>query len=167
MSIRPDLETALAASGDRLSPGAGADVVRSLKSDLAMVDTSSDNLSRKFAGTPVSLAVPAVFEAKHPEGDRVTVGKRHDGFVAVLGTGVIVVRAIGFGARDVKAYDLHELSVEPVAVVLDGAELPGFRLSNRRGKPMFAAAAVLPGSAGGDPASQTALRDELCALLQA
>jgi hypothetical protein len=165
MSIRPALETALAATGERLAPGGGPDLVRQLKNDLSMVDASSDNLSVRFAGVEVALAVPAAFEAKHPDGDPVAVGKRHDGFVAVLGRSAIVVRGLGFGARDIKALEVSELTVEPVALVLDGTEVPGFRFADGRGKPMFAAAVVLPGKQGGDPAASLALREELCALI--
>jgi hypothetical protein len=165
MSIRPALETALAATGERLSPGSGPDLVRQLKNDLGLVDASSENLSKRFAGAEVALAVPAAFEAKHPEGDPVTVGKRHDGFIAVLGGSLIVVRGIGFGARDVKAHDASQVAVEKVALVLDGAEVPGVRFADGRGKPIFAAAVVLPGKQSGDPAASLALREEICALL--
>jgi len=164
MTIRPKIETALAATAERLAPGSGPDVVRHLKNDLSTIDASSENLSRRHANDDVALAVPAIFEAKHPEGDPVTVGKKHEGLIVVFSDSVIVVRGIGFGARDVKDFDRSEISVEPVTVVLDGADVPGVRMGDRRGKPMFAAAIVLPGGQA-EPAAQQALRDEICSLL--
>jgi hypothetical protein len=164
MTIRPNIEAAIAATAERLSPGSGPDVVRHVKNDLATIEASSEKLSKRYANDEVLAAVPAVFEAKHPEGDPVTVGKKHDGLLVIFADSVIVVRGIGFGARDVKVLSVSEISVEPVAMVLDGADVPGVRVGDRRGNVMFAAALVLPGVQA-EPAAQRALRDELCSLL--
>lgn len=164
MTIRPKIEAALTATAERLAPGSGPDVVRHLKNDLATIDASSENLSRRYANDDVALAVPLIVEAKHPEGDPVTVGKKHEGLIVVFSDSIIVVRGIGFGARDVKTFNTGEISVEPVTMVLDGADVPGVRIGDSRGKPMFAAAVVLPDGQS-EPAAQQSLRDEVCSLL--
>jgi hypothetical protein len=163
MSIRPKIETALAATAERLSPGSGPEVVRHLKNDLATIDASSENLSRRYANDDVAVAVPAIFEAKHPEGDPVTVGKRHEGLIVAFSDSLVFVRGVGFGAREVKALSKNEVSVEKVTMVLDGVNVPGLRVADRGGRPQFAVAVALPDHQS-ELTAQEALRDEICAL---
>jgi hypothetical protein len=164
MSIRPKIDAALSATAERLSPGSGPDVLKHLKNDVSMIDASSENLSHRYANEDPAIATPAVFEAKHPEGDPVNVGKVHEGLIAVFSDSVIVVRAIGFGARDVKVYKKDEISAEPVTMVLDGANVAGLRIADRHGKPKFAIAIALPGHQS-DATAQAAVRDEIRSLL--
>jgi hypothetical protein len=164
MSIKPKVETALAATAERLSPGAGTQCLKDLKSDVAMIDTSSENLDSRYAHEEVAIAAPVVFEAKHPEGDPVTIGKRHDGLIAVFSDSFIFVRGIGFGAREVKTLRKDEISVEPVTTVLEGVNVPGLRIPDHRGKPKFTLAIALPSGAS-DVGAQQSVRDEVTALL--
>jgi hypothetical protein len=164
-SIRPKVEAALAATAERLSPGSGSKAVRHAKNDLATIDGSSEDLSRRYANEDIAIAVPAVFEAKHPDGDPVTIDKKHDGVIIVFPDSFIFVRGIGFGAREVKAVDNSEVSVEQVTMVLDGANVPGLRITGRSGKPKFAAAIALPGDQN-DPNAQEAVRDEIYSLFK-
>ena len=164
MSLKPTIDAALTATAERLRAGSGAAVLKELKNDVAMIDTSKENLSRRYAGVDPAIALPAVFEAKHPEGDPVAVGKRHDGLVVVFPDSIVVVRGIGFGAREVTVLGKDEISVEPVSLALDGAQLPGLRVLDRRGKPKYAVGVALPDGQG-DPAAAQAVRDEVLALL--
>ncbi len=163
MSIRPKIETALAATAERLAPGSGPDVVRHTKNDLATIEASSENFSRRYANDDVAVAVPVIIEAKHPEGDPVSVGKKHEGLIVAFADSLLYVRGIGFGAREVKAVNKDEISVESVTMEVDGVDVPGFRVSDRRGKPTFAAAVGLPDHQS-EPAAQHAVRDEICSL---
>ena len=164
MSIRPKIEAALATTAERLHPGSGHDAVHHAKNDLSTIEASSENLSRRYANEDVAIAAPAVFEAKHPDGDPVTIGKRHDGVIVVFSDSFIVVRRIGFGAREVKTFGKGAVSVERVTMVLDGALAPGLRISESSGKPMFAAAIALADDEC-DPNVQEAVRDEIYSLL--
>jgi len=164
MSIRPKIEAALSATADRLNPGSGQKAVRHAKNDFTTIDASSENLSRRYADEDVAIAAPAVFEAKHPDGDPVTIDKKHDGVIIVFSDSFIFVRGIGFGAREVKALGKSEVSVERITMVLDGANVPGLRITGRGGKPKFAAAIALAGEQC-EPAAQEAVRDEIYSLL--
>jgi hypothetical protein len=77
-----------------------------------------------------------------------------------------LTRAIGFGAREVKPIRKDEVSVEKVTTVLDGAEVPGLRITGGFGMPKlaFAIAIALP-KRSGNPAEQAAVRDEVYDLL--
>jgi hypothetical protein len=164
MSNRSKIEAALTASADRLSPGSGASVVSHFKHDLSMIDGSSDDLIRRFAKEEITVAAPAVFESKRPDGDPVAIEKAREGLIVVVPSGLIFVREIGFGARESKAIKGSDISVERVTTVLNGAEIPGLRITARMGKPKFA---VAIGQAQG-PAStteQAAVRDEIFQLL--
>jgi hypothetical protein len=164
MSIRPKIEAALSATADRLNPGSGQKAVRHAKNDFTTIDASSENLSRRYADEDVAIAAPAVFEAKHPDGDPVTIDKKHDGVIIVFSDSFIFVRGIGFGAREVKALGKSEVSVERITMVLDGANVPGLRITGRSGKPKFAAAIALAGEQC-EPAAQEAVRNEIYSLL--
>jgi hypothetical protein len=164
VSIRPKIEVALAATAERLNPGSGAAAVSHAKNDLATIEASSENLGRRYANDDVALAAPAAFEAKHPDGDPVKVGKRHDGVIVVFADSFIVVRGMGFGARDVKTFGKGEVSVDRITMVLDGADVPGVRINDRRGKPLFAAA-ITPSDDQCDATARAAVRDELSSLL--
>lgn len=163
-SIRPKIETALSATAERLTPGSGSKVAHHAKNDLAVIDASSENLSKRYADADVALAVPAIFEAKHPDGDPVTIDKKHDGVIIAFTDSFIFVRGIGFGAREVKALSKNDVTVESISMILDGATVPGVRITGRGGKPHFAAAVTVEGGSN-DPAAQAAVRDELVALL--
>jgi hypothetical protein len=160
MSIRPKIEAALSATAERLSPGSGAGTVKHAKNDLMTISGTSENLDKRYANEDVVIASPAIFEAKHPDGDPVTIKKKHEGLIIVFSDSFIFVRGIGFGAREVKAVGKSEVSVEKVTTVLDGAEVPGLRITGRAGKPKFALAIALPKNPG-DPAEQAAVRDEV------
>lgn len=164
MSIRPKIEAALSATADRLSPGSGAKAVHHAKNDLATIDGTSEDLNRRYADEEVKIATPAVFEAKHPEGDPVTVKKPHDGVIIVFSDSFIFVRGMGFGVREIKALGTDEVSVERVTTVLDGTEVPGLRITGRGGKPTFAVA-IAQAKDKGNPTEQAAVRDEIFELL--
>jgi hypothetical protein len=164
MSIKPKIEEAIAATAERLHPGSGPDAVKRAKNDLGTIDASSENLGRRFADDAVAIAAPVVFEAKHPEGDPVTIGKRHDGHLVVFPDSLVYVRGLAFGAREVKVLSTSEITVEPVTMLLDGAQMPGVRIGDRRGKPHFAAGITLADETC-DPTAQQAVRDEICTLL--
>jgi hypothetical protein len=165
-SIRPKVEAALTATAERLSPGAGHDTVHHAKNDLSTIDASSENLSRRYEHEDVAIATPAVFEAKHPDGDPVSVGKPHDGVIIVFPDSFIFVRGIGFGAREVKALGKSDVTVERVSMVLEGATVPGLRINGPNGKPMFAAAIAIEGRAC-QLTAQEAVRDEIASVLTA
>ena len=162
--IRPKIEAALSATADRLSPGEGASAVRHAKNDLMTIDGTSENLNARYANDEVQIAAPAIFEAKHPDGDPVTIKKKHEGLIIVFPGSFIFVRGIGFGAREVKAVANSEVQVEGVTMVLDGQQVPGLRITGRAGKPKFAAAIALP-KGGSNPAEQAAVRDEIVEYL--
>jgi hypothetical protein len=164
MSIRPKIEAALSATADRLNPGSGPKAVRHAKNDFTTIDASSENLSRRYADEDVAIAAPAVFEAKHPDGDPVTIDKKHDGVIIVFSDSFIFVRGMAMGLREVKAVRNDEVTVERVTTVLDGTEIPGLRITGRAGKPHFAFAIALAKEAG-DPTEQAAVRDEIYELL--
>ena len=166
MSIRPIIETALAATAERLSPGSGSSAARHAKGDLGTIDAASGNYSKRYANEPIRLATTAVFEAKHPDGDPVTIGKPHAGLIVVFADSFLFVRGMGFGAREIDAVAISDVTVEAVTTVVDGAEVPGVRITGRGGKPKFAAAITVP-DAPAHPATPTAVRDELVALLSA
>jgi hypothetical protein len=94
----------------------------------------------------------------------VTIDKKHDGVIIVFSDSFIFVRGIGFGAREVKALGKSEVSVERITMVLDGANVPGLRITGRSGKPKFAAAIALAGEQC-EPAAQEAVRNEIYSLL--
>ncbi|MFZ4518205.1 MAG: hypothetical protein ACOYOP_07445 [Microthrixaceae bacterium] len=160
MSIRPKIEAALAATAERLHPGSGADAVHQSKNDLVSIEGTSDDISGRYANAEIVIAAPAVYETKHPDGDPVTIKKRHDGLIVVYPDGFIYVHAMALGLREVKALGKDEVSVEPITMVLDGAEVPGLRITGRAGRPKFALA-IAPAKESGDPAEQVAIRDEI------
>jgi hypothetical protein len=162
VSIRPKIEAALSATAERLSPGSGAKAAHHAKNDLATIEASSENFGARYADEEIRLAVPVVFEAKHPEGDPVVFKKHHDGVIVVFSDSFVFVRGIGLGAREVKALRFDEVSVESVATSLDGADVPGLRVNGPSGGPKFAVA-----MAAGSPDAQAAVRDELVGLLTA
>ncbi len=164
MSIRPKIEAALSATADRLSPGSGPGVARHAKNDLMTISGTSENLDRRYANEDVVVASTAIFEAKHPDGDPVTIKKKHEGLLVVFADSFIFVRGIGFGAREVKALGKNEVTVEKVTTVIDGTQVPGLRITGRAGKPNFAAGIALPKDAS-NPTEQAAVRDELYAAL--
>jgi hypothetical protein len=157
-----NLEAALSATAERLAPGSGAQTVRDFKNDIGMIAASSDNLIKRYAGGEVLLIAPAVFETKQPDGDPVVITKGREGVVAVFPEGVVVVRGIAFGARESKAYPATDVEVERVTTVLDGAQIPGIRITGRHGKPKLALAIA---HGPGDAAEQAAVSDEIVRLL--
>jgi len=164
VSIRPKIEAALSTTADRLSPGSGAKAVHHAKNDLATIDGTSEDLNRRYADEEVKIATPAVFEAKHPDGDPVTFKKHHDGLIIVFSDSFIFVRGMGLGVREVKALRTDEVSVERVTTVLDGTEVPGLRITGRGGKPKFTLA-IAQAKEPGNPTEQAAVRDEIYGLL--
>jgi hypothetical protein len=164
MGTRANIEAALSATADRLSPGTGANAVKHFKNEIAMIEGSSDDLIRRYAQQEVKIAAPAVFEAKRPDGDPVTIEKAREGLIVVFPDGLVFVRAIGFGALESKALAAGDISVERVTTVLNGTQVPGLRITGPRGKPKFAVAtaqAEMPGNA----TEQAAVRDEVYELL--
>ena len=165
MSIRPKIEAALSATADRLNPGSGAEAVRQAKNDLMTIDGSSEDWNRRYADEEVRIATTAIFEAKHPGGDPVTIEKKQEGLIIVFSDSFIFVRGLGlFGAREVKAVGKNEVSVEKVTTMLDGVEVPGLRITGGLGGPKFALAIALPHGPG-NPAEQAAVRAEVYDLL--
>jgi len=164
VSIRPKIEAALSATAERLHPGSGKDAVHHAKNDLLTIDGTEEDLNRRYADEEVRIASPVAFEAKHPDGDPVTIKKRHDGVIIVFSDSFIFVRGMAMGLREVKAVRKDEVTVEQVTTVLDGTEIPGLRITGRAGKPHFAFAIALAKEAG-DPAEQAAVRDEIYELL--
>jgi hypothetical protein len=160
MSIRPKIEAALAATAERLSPGSGPEAVRHAKNDLMTISASSDGFDRRYANEEVGIAAPVVFESKHPDGDPVTFTKKQEGLIVVFPDSFVFVRAMGFGAREVKGLKAGDVSVERVTTVIDGTQVPGLRITARPGKPKFAVAI-----GQGNPTEQAAVRDEIVALL--
>jgi hypothetical protein len=165
-SIRPKIEAALSATADRLSPGSGDQAVHHAKTDLSLIDATEENLNGRYADAPVVLASPAVFEAKHIDGDPVTFKKHHDGVIIVFSDSFIFIRGMGFGAREIKAVRKDEVAVEQVTAVVDGADVPGLRISGRAGKPKFVLA-VTQSKVACDPTEQSAVRDEIHELITA
>lgn len=55
MTIRPKIEAALSATGDRLRPGSGADVVHHAKNDLMTIDGTSEDLNGRYASDRKSV----------------------------------------------------------------------------------------------------------------
>lgn len=165
MSIRQEIEAAFPATAERLSPGSGESALRHAKNDISVISATSEDYDSRFAGQDLAIVSPAVFETKHPDGDPVTIKKRHDGLIAVFRDGFLFVRGMGFGAREVKALRKDEVTVEKVTTVLDGAETPGLRITGRSG-PKFALAIALE-KAASDAAAQEAVRDEVYDALTA
>lgn len=155
MKIRPTIEAALSATADRISPGSGADAPKRNKNLLMTIDGTSEDLNGRYGGQQVQIVVPVIVETKHPDGDPVTIGKPHDGLL------VVYPDSIGFGAVDIKTHDKRDVTVESIATVLDGAEVPGLRLV--AGKP--AALAIAQEKHPGNLAEQAAVRDEALRLL--
>lgn len=158
------MEAALSATAERLSPGSGAETVRHLKNELSMVDGSSGDLMRRYANEEVRVAAPAVFESKAADSDPVTIRKKREGLIVVFADSFLYVRAMGFGAREVKALESKDVTVEPVATVLDGVEVPGLRVKGSLGRAKFALAVALAESPV-DAAESAAVRDTLVELL--
>jgi hypothetical protein len=164
MSVRANIEAALSATAERLSPGSGATAVSHFKNEIAMIEGSSDDVIRRFAKQEVRIAAPAVFESKRPDGDPVTIEKAREGLIVVFPDGLVFVRGIGFGARESKALKAGDVSVERVTTVLNGTEVPGLRITARVGKPKFALA-IAQAQAPGSSTEQAAVRDEIVDLL--
>jgi hypothetical protein len=164
MSARANIEAALSATADRLTPGSGAETARHFKNEIAMIDGSSDAVIRRFAKQEVRIAAPAVFESKRVDGDPVTIEKPREGVIVVFPDGLVFVRGVAFGARESKALKAGEFSVEPVTTVLEGTATPGLRITARMGKPKFAVALAQTTSPG-NPTEQAAVRDEILELL--
>lgn len=164
MPSRQELETALTATAERITPGSGAAAAAHFKNELGMIASPSDNDIKRYARGDVLLVAPAVVEAKQTDGDPVTIGKPHDGLIAVFAGGVVIVRGVAFGARESKAYAATDLTVERITTVLDGAEVPGVRITGRHGRPKLALALVQAGQTG-VAAEQAAVGDEIVRLL--
>ncbi|MCU0270140.1 MAG: hypothetical protein MUF83_16045 [Acidimicrobiales bacterium] len=163
-NIRPKIEAALSATADRLNPGSGAKAVHHAKNDLATIGGTEEDFNSRYADEEVEIASPAVFEAKHPDGDPVTFKKHHDGVIIVFSDSFLFVRRMGFALREIKALRTDEVSVERVTTVLDGTEVPGLRITGPGGKPTFALA-IAESKEPGNPTEQAAVRDEIYELL--
>lgn len=159
-----NLEAALSATAERLTPGSGATAVHDFKNDIAMIASSSDEQIKRYAGGEVLLVAPAVFESKQPDGDPVTIGKGRLGLIAVYREGLVFVRGIAFGARESKAFAATDVTVERVTTVLDGAAVPGVRIAARHGR-LKLALAIAHGPQPGDTAAQAAVCEEIVGLL--
>ncbi len=155
---------ALTSTTSRDANGSGAKAAHHAKNDLLTIDGSSEDLNRRYADEDVKIATPAVFEAKHPDGDPVTIKKKHEGLIIVFSDSFIFVRGLGFGAREVKAVRSADVTVERITTVLDDIEVPGLRIVGQAGGPKFALA-VAQAKEAGDPAEQSAVRDEIFDLL--
>jgi hypothetical protein len=164
MGNRANIEAALSATADRLSPGSGAAAVKEFKNEIAMIDGSSDDLIRRYAKQEVKIAAPAVFESKRPDGDPVTIEKAREGLLVVFPDGLVFVRGIGFGARESKALNAGDVTVERVTTVLNGTQVPGLRITARMGRPKFAVA-IAQAQVPGNATEQAAVRDEIVELL--
>jgi hypothetical protein len=164
MSSRADIEAALAATIDRLSPGSGTSAVSHFKNEIAMIAGSPDDSIRRYTTGEITIAIPAVFESKRPDGDPVTIEKPRDGLIVVYSEGLVMVRPLAFGARESKGLGLGDVSIERVTTVLNGTDVPGLRITARSGKPTFAVA-VGQAEAPGSPTEQAAVRDEIYELL--
>jgi hypothetical protein len=164
MTVRANLEAALSATAERLSPGSGAEAASHFKHELDMIAVSQDDLIRRLATQEPRVAFPAVFESKRPDGDPVTITKAREGLIVVFPDGLVLVRGIGFGARESKALNAGDFSVERVTTVLNGTEVPGLRIAARGGKPTFALA-ISQVRSPGSPAEAAAVRDEIVELL--
>jgi hypothetical protein len=164
MSIRPQIEAALSATAERLSPGSGPGAAKEARNDLATISASSEGFDRRYANDPIEMAAAAVFETKHPDGDPVRFDKKRDGLVVVYPDSLIFVRGMGLGAREVKSLEKSAVTVEKVTALLDGVEVPGLRIAARSGKPTLALV-IASSKHPADPAAQAALRDELYTLL--
>jgi hypothetical protein len=128
------------------------------------IDSSSENLNRRYANEEVGIATPALFESKHLDGDPVTIEKKQDGLLVVFSDSFIFVRAMGFGAREVKAVRKDAVAVEKVTTVLDGTQVPGLRIKGGFGGPKFVVAIALP-KGPANSAEQAEVRDEIHDLL--
>jgi hypothetical protein len=164
MSTRANIEAALAATADRLSPGSGASAVSHFKSDITMIASSPDDSIRRHTTGDISIAVPAVFESKRPDGDPVTIEKPRDGLIVVYAAGLVVVRPVAFGARESKAFGAGDVSVEKITTVINGTDVPGLRITAHGGKPKFAVA-IGQAEAPANSAQQAAVRDEVYELI--
>jgi hypothetical protein len=164
MSSRADLDAALSATADRLSPGSGTNAVSHFTSQLEMIAHSSDDAIRRYVTGEVKIAAPGVFESKRPDGDPVTIEKARDGLLVVFSDGLVFVRGLAFGAMESKALSRGDVLVEKVMTVLNGTEIPGLRIAARAGKPKFAVA-IAQEQAPGSPTEQAAVRDEIYELL--
>jgi len=164
MSNRANIEAALSATADRLVPGSGAAALSHYWSELVMIESPSDDLTRRYSTQDVRIAAPAVFESKRPDGDPVPIRKPRDGLIVVFTEGIVLVRQIGFGACESKALEDGDFSVERITTVLDGAEVPGLRITPRTGTPTFALA-ITEGQTSGSATEQAAVRDEIAELL--
>lgn len=160
MKIRPKIEEALSTTAERLSPGSGSSVVHHAKNDLSTIDGTSEDFNGRYADEDVRIAAPVIFEAKHLDGDPVVFKKHHGGVIVVFSDSFLYVRGMGFGAREVKAARCADVTVEAVATVVDGVEVPGLRITGGFGGPKFAVA-----MAPGDASAQASVRDEIQALL--
>jgi hypothetical protein len=163
MKFKPSIEAALSATAERLSPGSGQAAVKHAKNLIMSIEGSSDETTGRFSGQDVSLAAPLIVEAKHPDGDPVEIKKHHEGLVVAYPNGCLLVRVIGFGVTDVHGYGTDEISVEAITTVHDGTEIAGLRFTPNHGKQV--AAAVADAKDPGDPAAQSAVRDELLGLI--
>ncbi|MFN8168052.1 MAG: hypothetical protein U0S36_04645 [Candidatus Nanopelagicales bacterium] len=164
MSDRHALEAAVSAAAERLAPGSGASAADHFKNEIGMVSMAQDASVKRYARGDIRLVVPAIVEAKQPDGDPVAIAKGRDGLVVVLTEGIVVVRGIAFGARESKGYALSDVTAERITTVLDGAQVPGVRIAGRHGKPKLALAIALE-EAQTLSEEQAALADELVALL--
>ena len=164
MSNRANIEAALSATADRLSPGSGVKAPKHFRLEIQMIASSDDDSVRRVSSQEVLIAAPAVFESKRPDGDPVTIHKPHEGLIAVFPDGLVIVRGIGFGARESKAFSAGDFSFERVTTMLEGTEVPGLRITGRTGKPKFAVA-ITQAEAPGSPTEQAAVRDEIVELL--
>ncbi len=161
MKIRPSIETGLSATADRLNPGSGADAPKHAKNLLMTIDGTQEDFNARFGSQELQLVVPVVVEKKHPDGDPVTISKPHDGVLIVYPDDILFIRAMGFGAVEIKAHRKSDVAAESITTVLDGAEVPGLRLAT--GKPV--ALAIAQSKHPGNPAEQAAVRDEAFRLL--
>jgi len=164
MKIRPKIEAALTITAERLSPGSGDKAVRDAKNDLSLIDATGDDFNGRYADEPVAFASPAVFEAKHFDGDPVTFRKHHDGVIIIFSDSFLFIRGMGLGAREIKAVRKDEVTVECVATIVDGVAVPGLRIIAHAGKPAFALA-ITRTNITSDPTVAAAVRDEIYQLL--
>jgi hypothetical protein len=164
MKIRPKIEDALSVTAERLTPGSGSKAVHHAKNDLSLIDATSEDLNGRYADQDVVIASPGLFETKHLDGDQVTFSKHHDGVIVVFPGSFLFIRRMGLGAREIKAVNAGDVTVEPVTTVVDGAEIPGLKVTGHAGGPHFAMA-IAQEKQQSDPAQQTAVRDEIHAAL--
>lgn len=162
--FKAKVEGALSATAERLAPGSATQVLKHAKNDISVLGATQEDFAARYANDDVLIAAPVIYESKQPDGDPVTFKKKHSGIIIVFPGSLLYVREMGFGARDIKAVPVGDVSIEQVMTVMDGKQVPGLRITAHSGKPHFAFV-ISDAKTACDPVQQAALRDEMFGLL--